>query len=1070
MMKKITLILIMFLFVSLQIKAQTASTSDNLVAQPIPHRTVPFNITDPGISKTIEFGADLAWASEGNFRRVFLFSGQDQVDIVRASFQPTYPLVGDTALTQAQLNDLNWRLYLINTFSGPNTQLTLNSDHPNVDSYYVGQPARWQQLIKTTAQHFINGGHNVVQVGAFNEPDYSATGQGTINDMYAITNLMKNNSFFNNIRLAGGNVLNCDQAQSWYDYLRPAGVNDGNTHQLAGSFDSFASFISNVRANGHHSTLDEMHNVCEALVGYEYGMQTGIWWGPAEYARGEIAKATDGQRIAYAEHRSNWTSAAVYRTPQGKVQAFGGASERQATTTTYNYISKDRVVYYDGHGPQREFVLEMPGGNGYQVNQPNAERVINITWGEDIQPAISGRYILVNRNSGKVLEVAGGSTADGANVQQGSYSGATYQQWDVTPVNSRVGGDFSYFAITSVATGKVLDDFNWSLDNGANIAMYGNGFAANQQRYLEYVGDGWFNIRSRHSSHCLDVWNASTADGANVVQWEPNGASNQQWRLLPVGAPIEFVAPNTPTSLVTTAQTASIKLSWTASSSSDVSGYSVFRATTANGTYNTIARKVTAVSFVDNTALAGTQYYYKIKAVDNSLNRSTYSNQVSATVTGANALVAQLKFDGTKLDATVNLNHSAIFGTATYGAAKEGTNSLSLNGTNNFVQLSADIANHQSITVASWVYWNGGASWQRIFDFGNSTSEYMFLSPSSGSGQLHFGIKNGGSEQVLTAPALTSGVWSHVAVTLGTSGASMYINGVLVAQSNSVTIRSLNFKPVLNYIGRSQYPDPLLNGRIDDFRVYNYALSAGEVAQLGSAVIYYQLRNRGTGLYLDGMGRTVDGDNCGQYANTAHINSQWELVGVDNGYKQLKNRGTGMFLDGKGLTTNGAVCGQYANTTSQNSHWSVQLYSGIYYRIQNRTTGLFVDGYGYTANGSNVNQYANTGHVNAQWELVQVGSSSRLAEDNEASVEIEDLKSLELVVYPNPMKNVMNIELPEISSADVISVFDLAGKEKMSVKVTSKTMNLDVQSLSPGTYILRLQSGGTLKSKVLIKK
>jgi hypothetical protein len=65
---------------------------------------------------------------------------------------------------------------------------------------------------------------------------------------------------------------------------------------------------------------------------------------------------------------------------------------------------------------------------------------------------------------------------------------------------------------------------------------------------------------------------------------------------------------------------------------------------------------------------------------------------------------------------------------------------------------------------------------------------------------------------------------------------------------------------------------------------------------------------------------------------------------------------------------------------------------------------------------------------------------------------------------------VLNIELPEISSADVISVFDLAGKEKMSVKVTSKTMNLDVQSLSPGTYILRLQSGGTLKSKVLIKK
>ncbi len=42
----------------------------------------------------------------------------------------------------------------------------------------------------------------------------------------------------------------------------------------------------------------------------------------------------------------------------------------------------------------------------------------------------------------------------------------------------------------------------------------------------------------------------------------------------------------------------------------------------------------------------------------------------------------------------------------------------------------------------------------------------------------------------------------------------------------------LIFKPALNYIGRSQYPDPLFNGSIDDFSIYNYALSPGEVAQI----------------------------------------------------------------------------------------------------------------------------------------------------------------------------------------------------------------------------------------------
>ena len=163
-------------------------------------------------------------------------------------------------------------------------------------------------------------------------------------------------------------------------------------------------------------------------------------------------------------------------------------------------------------------------------------------------------------------------TLDGANVQQGTYSGADYQQWDVVPVDSRVGGDYSYFSITSAMNGKTLDDVNWSLDNGGNIAMYGNGFGANQQRYLEYAGDNWFKIRSRHSTKCVDVMGASTLDGANVAQWEPNGGANQEWRLLPVGAPIEFVAPTAPSNLTATVNASSILLNWTVSPEGDVAG------------------------------------------------------------------------------------------------------------------------------------------------------------------------------------------------------------------------------------------------------------------------------------------------------------------------------------------------------------------------------------------------------------------------------------------------------------------------------------------------------------------
>ena len=46
------------------------------------------------------------------------------------------------------------------------------------------------------------------------------------------------------------------------------------------------------------------------------------------------------------------------------------------------------------------------------------------------------------------------------------------------------------------------------------------------------------------------------------------------------------------------------------------------------------------------------------------------------------------------------------------------------------------IAGGGAFTFAGWVYWNGGGNWQRIFDFGDDTSHYLFLTPRSGSTTL----------------------------------------------------------------------------------------------------------------------------------------------------------------------------------------------------------------------------------------------------------------------------------------------------------------------------------------------
>lgn len=63
--------------------------------------------------------------------------------------------------------------------------------------------------------------------------------------------------------------------------------------------------------------------------------------------------------------------------------------------------------------------------------------------------------------------------------------------------------------------------------------------------------------------------------------------------------------------------------------------------------------------------------------------------------------------------------------------------------------------------------------------------------------------------------------------------ARLYLNGNVVAQSDNFTIKPTDISPSLCFIGRSMFKaDALFSGHIDDFRIYNYALSDDEVAAI----------------------------------------------------------------------------------------------------------------------------------------------------------------------------------------------------------------------------------------------
>ncbi|MDB6033180.1 MAG: hypothetical protein JWM16_3518 [Verrucomicrobiales bacterium] len=254
------------------------------------------------------------------------------------------------------------------------------------------------------------------------------------------------------------------------------------------------------------------------------------------------------------------------------------------------------------------------------------------------------------------------------------------------------------------------------------------------------------------------------------------------------------------------------------------------------------------INMLDNTPFVERYALYnwvedvrRVKWDDGSLTDAgvTYRNKVSPMAyrqemadagTGSSA---RYPFDGDTHDAWGNGQDAMRIGAPTFTAGKFGE-AISLNGSTDYLQLSPRLADNVDWSFAGWIYWNGGADWQRIFDFGLDTSRYLYLSPrSGGGGNLRFAIASGNGEQQLNAPALPVGVWTHVAVTIAGDTGKLFVNGVAVATNTAMTINPVDVGTEFNYIGKSQFSaDPLFSGRLDDFRFVSSALTDAQVAAI----------------------------------------------------------------------------------------------------------------------------------------------------------------------------------------------------------------------------------------------
>ncbi len=288
-------------------------------------------------------------------------------------------------------------------------------------------------------------------------------------------------------------------------------------------------------------------------------------------------------------------------------------------------------------------------------------------------------------------------------------------------------------------------------------------------------------------------------------------------------------------------------LSWTAGSTA--ASHDVYFGTdeteVTNGTGGTSKGNQPEATYDPGTLAKGTTYYWRIDEVESNLT-TKYTGDVwsfrtisDITISDPN-LVGWWKFDEgrgtTAFDWSGHELHGTLRGDPQWVAGFDG-DALKFDGEDDYVELPIGslIGSLESSTFTTWVnFSNRGGAWQRIFDFGNNTTVYMFLTPRLGTaGEMRFGITIGGGgapEQLATAPSTLPSGWHHVAVTINVSTITLYLDGAVLATGSTNLTPSDLGNTTNNWLGRSQWPaDAYFNGSLDDFRIYSYALSQAEI-------------------------------------------------------------------------------------------------------------------------------------------------------------------------------------------------------------------------------------------------
>ncbi len=227
--------------------------------------------------------------------------------------------------------------------------------------------------------------------------------------------------------------------------------------------------------------------------------------------------------------------------------------------------------------------------------------------------------------------------------------------------------------------------------------------------------------------------------------------------------------------------------------------------------------------------------YYRIKA-SNSDKESEWSKVINVTATAfpTEGLVAYYPFNGNANDESGNEHHGTVSGAILtsdrFGNPKA---AYDFDGSNDNISSSPTLPiSNEPRSISVWFNTtssSGGNGWNvnSIVSWGSPSNNRLCAVQVYVKSLMFGGF--GTSYDVRSGNIVNDGKWHHVAVTYDGLILKIFLDNVEVASAN----RKLNTSNSRFYIGRrAGQGNQFMDGSVDDVRIYNRAITIGEIKQL----------------------------------------------------------------------------------------------------------------------------------------------------------------------------------------------------------------------------------------------